>query len=248
LPTAVAGLIGVGFVTAAVGAELPKGFVYLRDVAPAILQDMRYAGAHNFTGRIVAGYQAPECILTRAAAEALARAQRLVAAKGLNLIVWDCYRPVRAVKDFARWASGADRRMKAEFYPDTEKSRLFTLGYIAAYSAHSRGSAVDLGLVPANLAVAPAWSGARPLASCAAPKGERADDGTVDLGTGFDCFDDRARARSDAIPTRARANRQILHDAMRAAGFLGYWREWWHFVLADEPFPGRAFDFPVTAR
>ena len=235
-------------VSEAMSAELPPGFVYLREAAPAILQDMRYAGPHNFTGKIVAGYEASECILTRPAAAALARAQQLVAAQGLKLIVWDCYRPRRAVADFVRWARNADTRMKAEFYPAMEKSRLFALGYIAAHSAHSRGSTVDLGLVPAGLAAVPVWDGARPLVSCAAAKGVRMEDGTIDLGTGFDCFDERAHVRSRAVAAAARTNRKILHDAMASAGFVGYPREWWHFKLADEPFPDRAFDFQVRPR
>ena len=232
----------------AVSAELPKGFVYLRDAAPKILQDMRYAGPHNFTGKIVAGYEAPECILTRPAATALARAQQKVAAQGLKLIVWDCYRPQRAVADFVRWAKNADTRTKTEFYPKTLKSRLFALGYIASHSAHSRGSTVDLGLVPAGLAVVPAWDSTQPLVSCVAPKGARTDDGTIDLGTGFDCFDETAHVRSRAVAAEARANRKNLHDVMVSVGFVGYPREWWHFKLADEPFADRAFDFPVRPR
>ena len=240
---AASGFIALLAASAAAGAELPAGFVYLRDAAPAILQDMRYAGPHNFVGRPVAGYQAPECILTAAAAQALARAQQMAAGQALTLIVWDCYRPRRAVADFLRWAHSADTRMKAEFYPEMDKRQLFARGYIAAHSSHSRGGTVDLGLAPAGLSVVPAWDGK--LKPCTAPKSVRAEDGTVDLGTGFDCFDERAHAQSRAVPPAARRNRQILHDVMRRAGFLGYAREWWHFGLADPPFAGHAFDFAV---
>ncbi|MGB7222251.1 MAG: peptidase M15, partial [Bradyrhizobium sp.] len=48
-----------GFAVA--GSALPKGFVYLRDIDPAIVQDIRYAGYHNFVGRPIRGYLAPEC-------------------------------------------------------------------------------------------------------------------------------------------------------------------------------------------
>src|SRR5437764_1899808 len=86
------------------GAALPKGFVYLRDVDPTIVQDIRYAGPHNFVGRPIKGYLAAECILSAPAAKALATVQRGLADIKLSLIVWDCYRPVRAIDDFARWS------------------------------------------------------------------------------------------------------------------------------------------------
>ena len=92
---------------AALAGGLPPGFVYLRDVAPGIAQDMRYAGANNFTGRPLPGYDAAECVLRRAAAEALARVEADLAGQNLGLKVYDCYRPTRAVAAFARWAQAA---------------------------------------------------------------------------------------------------------------------------------------------
>src|SRR5262249_30522094 len=81
---------------------LPKGFVYLSEVAPSIEQDMRYATGANFTGARVDGYEAGVCILTRATADALARAQQDLEHidSSLTLKVYDCYRPVRAVRRF----------------------------------------------------------------------------------------------------------------------------------------------------
>jgi D-alanyl-D-alanine dipeptidase len=148
--------------------DLPSGFVYLRDVAPAIAQDMRYATPNNFTGRPLPGYEAGECILRREVAEALARVaadlarahdpenREPVSGKDhapanngkLGLKVYDCYRPTRAVAAFWRWAhdprAGGDKR----FYPNVPKAELFARGYIAARSRHSEGRAVDLTLVP----------------------------------------------------------------------------------------------------
>jgi len=43
-------------------SALPRGFVYLRDIDPTIVQDIRYAGSHNFVGRPIRGYLAAECI------------------------------------------------------------------------------------------------------------------------------------------------------------------------------------------
>ena len=137
------------------GSALPKGFVYLRDVDPTIVQDIRYAGSHNFVGRPIKGYLAAECILSAGAANALKGVQKMLAGKKLSLIVWDCYRPQRAVDDFFRWSRDpAHSEMKAEFYPRTDKRELFALGYLAARSAHSRGSTVDLGIVPSDFSPA----------------------------------------------------------------------------------------------
>jgi D-alanyl-D-alanine dipeptidase len=109
---------------------------------------MRYRTAHNFLGRRVPGYRESTCILTRQAAEALARVQEQVTADGLTLKVYDCYRPQRSVDAFVAWAKDLDdTRMKAEFYPRVRKDRLFEDGYIAEQSGHSRGSTVDLTLV-----------------------------------------------------------------------------------------------------
>ena len=85
-------------------AALPPDFVRLADVAPTIRQDLRYAGAFNFTGKPVPGYLAAQCILWRPAAEALARAQARLATQGVQLKTYDCYRPVRAVLAFAAWS------------------------------------------------------------------------------------------------------------------------------------------------
>ncbi|CAM3104364.1 M15 family metallopeptidase [Mycobacterium intermedium] len=112
---------GPVYVTAAQPDSVaPVDFVALDELDPTILQDIRYFTAHNFTGDSVAGYREPICILTRAAAEALSRAQRQALERGYSLKVYDCYRPQRAVDEFITWATDlGDQRMKAEFYPDT---------------------------------------------------------------------------------------------------------------------------------
>ena len=233
----------------AAGTKLPKGFVYLADIDPGIRQDIRYAGLHNFTGRPVAGYLANECVLTEKAARALSRVQAELAAKKLSLIVWDCYRPARAVSEFIAWSkTSRDNRMKAEFFPNTNKAQLFALGYLASRSAHSRGSTVDLGIVPADLPALSAYDPMAPLKPCTAAKAERFEDGTIDLGTGYDCLDPLASTASPHVTAEATSNRKLLQDLMRRSGFKPYSREWWHFELADEPFPQQNFDFPIVAR
>lgn len=225
---------------------LPPGFVHLRAVDPSILQEVRYAGSHNFVGRPITGYEAPEIVLTREAAEALAKVQTDVRAMGYTLKVYDGYRPQRAVDDFVAWAADPDDDvMRAEFYPDVPKDRLIPEGYIAERSGHSRGSTVDLTLVALPPAETPRWAPGDPLRPCTAPAGERVPDNSIDMGTGFDCFSEKSHHGSDAVSERARANREILRTAMERHGFEPYPQEWWHYTLADEPFPDTYFDFPI---
>ena len=229
------------------GSALPKGFVYLRDIDPTIVQDIRYAGSHNFVGRPIRGYLAAECILSASAANALEAVQRMLTEKKLSLIVWDCYRPKRAVDDFVQWSRDPTHaKMKAEFYPRTDKEKLFALGYLAKRSAHSRGSTVDLGIVPGASSFAPTPNSLQPLKACTSPKGERFEDGTIDLGTGYDCLDVLAHTSNPLVGGTALHNRQILKSYMEGAGFRSYAREWWHFELINEPFNRDGFDFEVS--
>ena len=227
---------------------LPAGFVYLGDIDPSIIQDPRYAGPHNFVGRPIAGYDAAECVLTEKAARALSTMQARLMPKKLSLIVWDCYRPTRATVDFVQWTKDPrDTKMKAEFYPRIDKSRIFELGYLSTRSAHSRGSTVDLGIAPMGAKV-PKFDPSARLVSCVAGKVERNEDGALDFGTGYDCMDELSATTSPGVSTEARKNRLMLRDLMVAAGFKPYKREWWHFELIDEPFPNQSFDFPIRPR
>jgi len=235
------------FLTAsfAMPASATSGFVVLSDVAPTIRHDIRYYTAHNFVGTRIDGYRAPLCILTRQAAKALRTVQREMLEQGYTLKVYDCYRPQRAVDHFVRWARDlADQRMKPEFYPRVDKTRLFEDGYIAEKSGHSRGSTLDVTIVK----LPPRWQ--RPyvpgerLVDCAAPN--RFPDNTVDMATGYDCFDTLSHTDDPRVTGQARENRQLLRSAMARAGFRNLPEEWWHFTLNDEPFPDTYFDFPVA--
>src|SRR5262249_23217135 len=87
-----------------------------------------------------------------------------------------------------------------------------------------------------------------PLVPCTAPKGARFDDGTIDLGTGYDCLDPLAGTNNPNVSREAHDNRILLKNIMLKHGFKAYFREWWHFEFAAAPFPGQSFDFPVVAR
>jgi len=230
----------------ALAVAAPSSFVALDEVDPTILQDMRYATAYNFVGRRIDGYQEPLCILTRRAAKALHEAQQALEPEGYTLKVYDCYRPQRAVDHFVRWSRNGSQRMKREFYPRVDKSRLFDEGYIARRSGHSRGSTVDLTLVKLPAKPQPRWTRDRKLVPCTAPKSKRFPDNSVGMGTSYDCFD--VRSHTVNATGRARRNRLLLKRTMEDAGFEHYPNEWWHFTLRNERYPNRYFDFPVARR
>jgi D-alanyl-D-alanine dipeptidase len=237
---------------------LPEGFVYLSEVDPTIIQEMRYATAYNFVGEQIDGYDEAECVLTREAARALAQVQADLRPRRMSLKVYDCYRPQRAVDHFVRWIrlvdrpgyEGDDEAMKEAFFPAVEKRRLFREGYIARRSGHSRGSTVDLTVV--RLPHTPRATYPRPPAAlprCDAPAvggpGGRLDEGDLDMGTAYDCFTPLSMTDSPAVSDVARSNRRLLRDAMSRRGFRNYPQEWWHFTLRSEPFAGRYFDFAI---
>jgi len=228
----------------------PGDFVALSDVDASILQDMRYATPHNFIGAPVDGYLSPTCILTSQAAEALARAQREFTERGYTLKVYDCYRPQRAVDEFVFWATDlTDQRMKSEFYPRVDKSMLFADGYIAERSGHSRGSTLDVTLVALPSVATPPYLPGQPLVDCAAPQPIRFPDNSIDMGTGFDCFDTLANTVDPRINGDQAKNRLLLGEGLERQGFVNYDKEWWHFTFKPagqgEPFPDTYFDFPV---
>ena len=180
---------------AARGADLPNGFVRLSDVTREVQQDIRYATPFNFTAAPLPGYAAPTCILTRAAAEALAKANARLQSDGFALKVFDCYRPRRAVRAMVDWSAGRGSAvMVPTFLPAVDRSRLVALGYVASRSAHSRGSTVDIGLVHLGEAALPTPTAGGP---CNGPLDRRARESSVDLGTAFDCFDPAS------VPARA---------------------------------------------
>ncbi|MEU1132359.1 M15 family metallopeptidase [Streptomyces sp. NPDC005900] len=229
--------------------KAPKEFVALRDVDPTIIQEMRYITPHNFVGEPIDGYKKPMCILTAPAAKALHKAQRSLLRKGYSLKVYDCYRPQRAVDQFVRWAKDlGDERMKAEFYPHVDKSRLFADGYIAEKSGHSRGSTVDLTVVRLPAQPTRPYVPGEPLAPCHAPRSERFPDNSVDMGTGFDCFDTLSHTDDPRVSGQQRAHRELLRGALSEAGFVNLPEEWWHFTHKPELFPDTYFDFPVSRR
>lgn len=201
---------------------LPEGFVYVDDIIPDAVLEIRYATAHNFTAAPIDGYEQPLAILTTQAAQALKTAAELAAQDGWRLHLYDAYRPQQALDCIKAWELTDDIEGKAEFYPNMEKAALFTDGYLSKYSRHTRGSTVDLTL-------------------------ERADTGALlDTGGPYDLLDPLSNYGAQGLTPEQHANRAYLRDIMDKAGFDTIATEWWHFQLRGEPYPDTYFDFPVT--
>jgi D-alanyl-D-alanine dipeptidase len=171
----------------------------------------------------VDGYEVNRIAGTRAMALALADARERAAALGCGLLLWDGYRPTRAVDCFLRWAEQPENgRTKERYYPNIERAEMVTRGYVAPRSSHSRGSAIDLTLY-------------------------RLDTGALaPMGSGFDFMDERSRHEAEGVAGACAHNRECLRYLMESSGFESYRAEWWHYVLRDEPYPDRYFDFPVS--
>ncbi|WP_299675437.1 M15 family metallopeptidase [uncultured Tenacibaculum sp.] len=202
--------------------ELPKGFSYIKDIAPSIQQELRYCYTNNFVGTSVEGYEEPILITSTKAALALKKVQDQLIKKGLSLKIFDAYRPQRAVNHFGRWArTPKDTLTKQQFYPKLNKRNLFKLGYISSRSGHSRGSSIDLTIV--NLKT----------------------NKELDMGGPYDFFGKVSHVFYKNITKKQKENRMLLRNVMLANGFKPYSYEWWHFTLRNEPFPKTYFDFPI---
>ncbi|HEY4583473.1 MAG TPA: M15 family metallopeptidase [Lysobacter sp.] len=206
---ALAGIAALGAACSTSPVATSRDLVDAGDAVPGLRADIRYAGADNFVGAPVRGYEAPKCLLLRPAAEALAAVARDLQRDGYVLQAFDCYRPRRAVRHFVEWARAPDDpASRQRHYPHVEKSALLGT-YIAETSGHSRGLTIDLTL-------------ARCEAGSCAP---------LDMGTPFDFFDERAHTDSPLATAQQRANRDRLRDAMARHGFRNYPLEWWHYTL-----------------
>ena len=202
----------------------PSGFVLLADYVPSIIQEIRYHSTYNFIGDRIDGYEEPCALMTVEGARALKAVSNEMATLGYRLKVFDAYRPVTAVKHFVLWGvEDLDLRMKPFFYPDLDKTDLFTLGYIAKQSSHSRGSTVDLTLLDMETGK------------------------ELDMGSPFDLFSEVSHPDYKGITEEQYRNRMDLQRCMVRNGFEPIDCEWWHFTLADEPYPDVYFDFPVSS-
>ncbi|ESP63033.1 Vancomycin B-type resistance protein VanX / D-alanyl-D-alanine dipeptidase [Smithella sp. ME-1] len=226
--------------------KIPDGFTDIQKVIPDVLLDMRYYVPHNFLGEKVDGYLAPKCYLTKEAAQALAGVQKDLQPYSLTLKIYDCYRPQRAVNHFVRWATEIENtKTMKEFYPTVDKRNLFKDGYIADRSSHSRGSTVDLTIVPLPAPSQAYYVPGQQLFECYLPVEKRFADNSIDMGTGFDCFHELSHTANTNISHQQKINRLLLKSLMEKHGFKNYDMEWWHYTLKNEPYPNTYFDFVI---
>jgi len=201
---------------------MEPGFVFLDEVLSGVRWDAKYATWDNFTGTPVDGYEVNRIVGSRALADALMAAKTKAAALGFGLLLWDAYRPQRAVNRFLDWSGQPeDGRTKARFYPNIDRTSMFTNGYVAPRSGHSRGSAVDLTLYRLNT-------------------GELAR-----MGGGHDFMDERSHHGARGVSGIEARNRRSLCSIMEHSRFQRYDYEWWHYALREEPYPDTYFDFPI---
>ncbi len=202
--------------------SMEEGFVFLDDVLSGVRWDAKYATGDNFTGTPVDGYEVDRIVVSPAVADALLEATRRAAAAGFGLLLWDGYRPQRAVDRFVAWsAEPEDGRTKERFYPNIDRAEMIPKGYVAARSGHTRGSAVDLTLY-------------------------RLDTGELTpMGGGHDLMDERSHHGARGVSDVAARHRRSLCSIMEDSGFERYEQEWWHYALRDEPHPDTYFDFPI---
>ena len=227
-------------------SRVPDGFVDVKEVIPSIILDIRYYTSHNFVGKPIKGYSAPRCYLTKEAAYSLKHVQEELNQFSLSLKIYDGYRPQRAVDHFVEWAKDmSDTTTKREFYPTIEKRYLFRDGYIASKSSHSRGSTVDLTIVPLPVPQQESYVDGQDLCECYLSAEKRFKDNSIDMGTGFDCFHELSWTVNERIGTQQRVNRLLLKILMEKHGFKNYEKEWWHFTLEHEPYPDTYFDFVI---
>jgi D-alanyl-D-alanine dipeptidase len=240
-------LTAIALAGPATARELPGDFVYLRDIDPSIIQDVRYAGVNNFMGRPMKGYGAAECVVKRSVGLALKGVQQELARQNLSLKMLDCYRPARAVADMVAWSqNGRETVAERRYNPAFSKQQLFRLGYIATHSQHSTGAAVDLTLVDLTADNSATFDPTKAYADCTGPAAQRSLEASVDMGTGYDCSDVKGHTAATSITASQRRWRNLLVAAMGRQGFVNYSKEWWHFSLPGAG--GEAYDFPIQPR
>jgi len=224
--------------------HLPQGFVDLINVAPTIIQDIRYFTDNNFVGTRIEGYLAGPAILAEVTARALAKAQKDFYDLGFEVVIYEAYRPAKATQHFIRWAQDvSDNKMQRLYYPRISKEAIFSGGYVSAKSAHTRGSAVDISLIPIGQSLRACREVIYHLSD--GTQMMRLDDGTVDMGGHFDLLDESSWHDSNLVSKEQNAMRNLLRSVMEKHGFAMYSKEWWHYSFKNEAFPDTYFDFDI---
>ena len=178
---------------------------------------LKYADSRgkNFIGDTVPGYEADVtdvALLTKTPAEKLCDVQNYLNEKGYGLLVYDAYRPKKAVQHFMLWAtkpavSDLEKQRKEKHYPSFPKDELFIRKYVCEDSGHCYGNTVDVVLTDLKT------------------------NEKLDMGACYDFMDriSHSDVKPPLISEEAYANRQILAEAMQKFGFHPYDEEFWHY-------------------
>lgn len=223
----------------------PDDIVDIRKYLPNVAHDIRYLSKNNFVGDEIRGYILPKCLLQDHVAKDLASVQKDLKDINLELIIYDCYRPQVAVNHFIEWAKDInDKKMKHIFYPSVPKTELFSRGYIASKSGHSKGNTIDLGLIVKGSDIHAIKK--LPLSTCKSPLPENAiHAGLIEMGSQYDCFDELSHTGNISISDEAKYNRSTLVKIMKKNNFKNYSKEWWHFSHRQNNYPTTYHNFFV---
>lgn len=207
----------------------------LNKCSKPIKAKLKYATKKNFTGDVVEGYSSSAkdfALMSPIAAAKLCEVQNyLIKEYGYGLLIYDAYRPKRAVNYFLFWSkddvkNANELERKKKHYPSIEKNELFDLGYVAEDSGHCYGNTVDLVLIDTN------------------------SNKKLPMGARFDFMDEKSNttASSEEVGEESLYYRKILREAMIKFNFKPYEKEYWHFTHGGTE--GREFkealDIPIT--
>jgi zinc D-Ala-D-Ala dipeptidase len=178
-----------------------QGLVDIQEIDPSILVNLKYSTTDNFVGKDVYGC-ITQCFLQKRPAEMLSKASDLLQQKHRNyrLLVYDGGRPLSIQKVLWNSLTQYSPRQRATYVANPVEG-----------SIHNYGSAVDLTIATA--------------------------DGTpLDMGTKYDFFGELAYPKKESYFLKIKklsyqqvANRQLLRNIMKAAGYMPIDYEWWHF-------------------
>lgn len=178
----------------------------------------RADGGNAPYGRALPGAD-PVVRARRSVAERLAAVNAALRPHGLALLVWDGWRSIacqQAIWDFfvavgrARLPGAGEDELRAFAGRYASDASRFDPDDARTWPTHTTGGAVDVTLIDADgraLPMGTAFDEASPLTPSG--KAEVGGEGGADPAW--------------------RANRRVLHGAMRDAGFVNYPGEWWHF-------------------
>jgi D-alanyl-D-alanine dipeptidase len=169
----------------------------------------------------------PDLLARASVAERLAQVNARIAPVGLELHIFDAWRP-RAVQAYFHdnWMPDELRKRNPQLTGEAlwrEVGRYWSAPTTDANAPapHSTGGAIDLTLK---------WIGCEQLWM-----GSLFDDATAIAHR--DHFETTTAAMGFS-DEEARANRRLLHWLMSDADFAGYYEEWWHFSYGDQYWAG----------